>query len=171
MTILDKDGRAFVSITRAMMKRSVEETNDMKSPPSRLEAHRGASGAYPENTMLAFAKAREAGALAIETDLSLLADGGFAVFYDGALGSTVDGDASLDSLTSAETGTMTSGAWSGEEFANETVPLLEDLLHWQAGTGMRFNIEMKCRGARQGEAASALAAQLAGVQLLSLIHI
>ncbi len=37
----------------------------MKIPPSRLEAHRGASGAYPENTMLAFAKAREAGALSI----------------------------------------------------------------------------------------------------------
>ena len=33
----------------------------------------------------------------------------------------------------------------------------EDLLHWQADTGMRFNLEMKCHGARQGEAASALA--------------
>ena len=109
----------------------------MKIPPSRLEAHRGASGAYPENTMLAFAKAREAGALSIETDLSLLADGGFAVFHDRALGRTV---------------------------AGETVPLLEYLLHWQADTGMRFNLEMKCYGARQGEAASALAAQLAGVQ-------
>ena len=136
----------------------------MKIPPSRLEAHRGASGAYPENTMLAFAKAREAGALSIETDLSLLADGGFAVFHDGALGRTVAGDASLDSLTSAEIGTMDAGAWRGREFAGEKVPLLEDLLHWQAGTGMRFNLEMKCHGARQGEAASALAAQLAGVQ-------
>ena len=29
---------------------------------------------------------------------------------------------------------------------------------------MRFNLEMKCNGARQGEAASALAAQLTGVQ-------
>ncbi|MEC7644992.1 MAG: glycerophosphodiester phosphodiesterase family protein [Pseudomonadota bacterium] len=29
---------------------------------------------------------------------------------------------------------------------------------------MRFNLEMKCNGARQGEAASALAAQSAGVQ-------
>ena len=29
---------------------------------------------------------------------------------------------------------------------------------------MRFNLEMKCNGARQGEAASALAAQPAGVQ-------
>ena len=118
----------------------------MKIPPSRLEAHRGASGAYPENTMLAFAKAREAGALSIETDLSLLADGGFAVFHDSALGRTVAGNASLDSLTSAEIGTMDAGAWRARQFAGETVPLLEDLLHWQ------------------GEAASALAARLAGVQ-------
>ncbi|MEC7155316.1 MAG: glycerophosphodiester phosphodiesterase family protein [Pseudomonadota bacterium] len=103
----------------------------MKIPPSRLEAHRGASGAYPENTMLAFAKAREAGALSIETDLSLLADGGFAVFHDSALGRTVAGDASLDSLTSAEISTMDAGAWRGREFAGETVPLLEDFLHWQ----------------------------------------
>ena len=91
----------------------------MKIPPSRLEAHRGASGAYPENTMLAFAKAREAGALSIETDLSLLADGGFAVFHDSALGRTVAGDASLDSLTSAEIGTMDAGAWRGRELAGK----------------------------------------------------
>ena len=97
-----------MAITRAMVWGIAEETHHMKIPPSRLEAHRGASGACPENTMLAFAKAREAG---------------------------------------------------------ETVPLLEGLLHWQADTGMRFNLEMKCHGARQGEAASALAAQLAGVQL------
>ena len=135
----------------------------MKIPPSRLEAHRGASGAYPENTMPVFAKAREAGALSIEADLSLLADGGFAVFHDGALGRTVAGDVSLDSLTSAEIGTM-DRAWRGREFAGESVPLLEDLLHWHADTGMQLNLEMKCHGARQGEAASALAAQLAGVQ-------
>ena len=106
-------------ITRATLLRAAEETHDMKIPPSRLEAHRGASGAYPENTMLAFAKAREAGALSIETDLSLLADGGFAVFHDSALGRTVAGDASLDSLTSAEIGTMDAGAWRGREFAGE----------------------------------------------------
>ena len=120
-----------MAITRAMLRRSAEETHDMKIPPSRLEAHRGASGAYPENTMLAFAKAREAGALSIETDLSLLADGGFAVFHDSALGRTVAGDASLDSLTSAEIGTMDAGAWRGREFTGETVPLFEDLFHWQ----------------------------------------
>ncbi len=139
----------------------------MKIPPSRLAAHRGASGAYSENTMLAFAKAPEAGALSIETDLSLLSDGGFAVFHDSALGRTVTGDASLDSLTSAEIGTMDAGAWLGQEFAGKTVQLLEDLLHWQADTGIRFNLEMKCHGTWQGEAASALAGVQPALNMVS----
>ncbi|MEC8550037.1 MAG: glycerophosphodiester phosphodiesterase family protein, partial [Pseudomonadota bacterium] len=40
-----------------------------------IQAHRGASGRFPENTMRAFDEARHAGARSIETDLSLLADG------------------------------------------------------------------------------------------------
>jgi len=134
----------------------------MTVPPSRIEAHRGASHAWPENTMLAFAKAREAGALSIETDLSLLGDGGLAVFHDSQLGRTVGGDATLAELTSGEISRMDAGSWRGPEFAGETVPLLEDILDWQMDTGMRFNLEMKCHGARQGEAASALAGQMSG---------
>lgn len=131
-------------------------------PPPRIEAHRGASHACPENTMMAFAKAREAGALSIETDLSLLGDGGLAVFHDPQLGRTVPGDAPLAELTRDDISQMDAGAWRGPDFAGETVPLLEDILDWQMDTGMRFNLEMKCHGARQGEAASALAGQMAG---------
>ena len=38
-------------------------------------AHRGFSGKYPENTMLAFEKAVEAGAEGIELDVQLTKDG------------------------------------------------------------------------------------------------
>lgn len=139
-------------------------------PPTRIEAHRGASHTYPENTMLAFAKAREAGATSIETDLSLLGDGGLAVFHDAQLGRTVTGDAALTDLTSDEISRMDAGSWRGSDFAGERVPLLDDLLDWQMDTGMRFNLEMKCHGARQGEAASALAGQMAGCDLsLSMV--
>lgn len=142
----------------------------MKVPPHRIEAHRGASHAFPENTMLAFIKACEAGALSIETDLSLLADGGLAVFHDSQLGRTVTGDAQLATLTSEEISRMDAGAWRGTEFVGETVPLLEDILDWQMDTGIRFNLEMKCHGSRQGEAASALAAQMAGCDIsLSMV--
>ena len=70
----------------------------MKIDPARIEAHRGASSAFPENTMLAFEAAHRAGALSIETDMSLLADGSFAIFHDDRLGRTVSGDAMIGSL-------------------------------------------------------------------------
>ena len=41
---------------------------------SRIYAHRGFSGKYPENTMLAFEKAIEAGAEGIEFDVHLIKD-------------------------------------------------------------------------------------------------
>ncbi|HOE90218.1 MAG TPA: glycerophosphodiester phosphodiesterase family protein, partial [Sphaerochaeta sp.] len=41
----------------------------------KIYAHRGYSGAYPENTMLAFAKALEANADGIELDVQLSKDG------------------------------------------------------------------------------------------------
>ena len=38
----------------------------------KIAAHRGLSGRYPENTMLAFDAARQAGVRWIETDISML---------------------------------------------------------------------------------------------------
>lgn len=141
----------------------------MKIDPSRIEAHRGASGAFPENTMTAFEAARRAGALSIETDMSLLADGSFAIFHDDRLGRTVAGDAMIGTLTAEEVRQLDAGAWRGAEFAGAMVPLLGDLLDWQDDAGIRFNLEMKCHGTRQGEAASALAAQLAGRNMAPLM--
>jgi len=141
----------------------------MKIDPARIEAHRGASGAFPENTMMAFEAARRAGALSIETDMSLLADGSFAIFHDERLGRTVAGDAMIGSLDAENVRQLDAGAWRGTDFAGAMVPLLEELLDWQEDVGIRFNLEMKCHGRRQGEAASALAAQLGGYDLSALM--
>jgi len=53
-------------------------------------AHRGASGEYPENTLLAFARAIEQGADALELDLRVTADGVPVVLHDAALDRTTD---------------------------------------------------------------------------------
>ena len=45
-------------------------------------AHRGFSGNYPENTMLAFRKAIEAGADGIELDIHESSDGKLCLFED-----------------------------------------------------------------------------------------
>ena len=54
-------------------------------------AHRGFKGAYPENTMLAFEKAIEAGADGIEFDVHLTKDGGLVIIHDETLERTTDG--------------------------------------------------------------------------------
>ena len=45
-------------------------------------AHRGFSGEYPENTMLAFRKAYETGCEGIELDVHLSKDGHLVVIHD-----------------------------------------------------------------------------------------
>ena len=45
-------------------------------------AHRGFSGKYPENTMLAFRKAIEVGADGIELDVHLTKDGQLVIIHD-----------------------------------------------------------------------------------------
>ncbi len=51
-------------------------------------AHRGFSGNYPENTMLAFRKALEAGCEGIEFDVHLTKDGEIVIIHDEAIDRT-----------------------------------------------------------------------------------
>ncbi len=53
-----------------------------KSHSLLVYAHRGASGTFPENTILAFQKAVELGAKAIEFDLILTTDGHYVIHHD-----------------------------------------------------------------------------------------
>ena len=53
-------------------------------------AHRGFSGKYPENTMLAFEKAVEAGADGIELDVHFSKDGELVVIHDERIDRTCD---------------------------------------------------------------------------------
>ena len=54
-------------------------------------AHRGYSGKYPENTMLAFRKAVEAGADGIELDVQLTKDGVPVIIHDELVDRTTNG--------------------------------------------------------------------------------
>jgi len=132
----------------------------MQTDTDLIQAHRGASFRFPENTMRAFDEARLSGALSIETDLSLLADGTFAIFHDPTLGRTVAGTAPVGSLTAEEICRLDAGSWRDAAFAGETVPLLDDILGWQAVHGIGLNLEMKIHGDEQNAAATALAASL-----------
>ena len=54
-------------------------------------AHRGFSGKYPENTMLAFRKAVEEGVDGIELDVQLTKDGEVVIIHDETIDRTTDG--------------------------------------------------------------------------------
>ena len=55
-------------------------------------AHRGFSGKYPENTLLAFQKAIEAGADGAQLDVHLTKDNQLVVIHDERIDRTTDGE-------------------------------------------------------------------------------
>lgn len=65
-------------------------------------AHRGFKGKYPENTMLAFKKAIEAGADGIEFDVHLSKDGEIVIIHDEILERTTDGSGLVGEKTLAQ---------------------------------------------------------------------
>ena len=54
-------------------------------------AHRGFSSQYPENTMIAFRRALEAGADGIEFDARLTRDGKIVIMHDATVDRTTNG--------------------------------------------------------------------------------
>ena len=109
-------------------------------------AHRGASGAYPENTRSAFDAAASAGAGWIETDIQCLADGELVIFHDTHLGRTALGSAQVTSLSWPDMAELDVGSWKGDAFSPERTLRCEDLIAWQAEASDRPGIvwEVKC---------------------------
>jgi glycerophosphoryl diester phosphodiesterase len=109
-------------------------------------AHRGASGAYPENTHAAFDAAASVGAGWIETDIQCLADDELVIFHDTHLGRTAPGSAQITSLSWPSMAELDVGSWKGDAFALERPLRCEDLIIWQAKASDRPGIvwEVKC---------------------------
>ena len=122
-------------------------------------AHRGASGAYPENTDAAFNAAASVGAGWIETDIQCLADQELAIFHDTHLGRTAPGSAKVTSLSWPDMAELDVGSWKGGAFALERPLRCEDLIAWQAEASDRPGIvwEVKCEEEPEAVAAAAAA--------------
>ena len=69
---------------------------------SKVFAHRGFSGRYPENTMLAFEKAVELGVDGIELDVHLSKDGELVIIHDEKVDRTCNGTGKVKDMTLAE---------------------------------------------------------------------
>ncbi|MDX6385229.1 MAG: glycerophosphoryl diester phosphodiesterase [Blastocatellia bacterium] len=116
--------------------------------------HRGASAVAPENTIVAFTKALEAGAAGVELDVRLSSDGVPVVIHDANLRRTGRREESVATMTAAELQQVEVGSWfnrtrsefARDEYAAQTLPTLAqvfDLFSQRAHLRKIIYIEMK----------------------------
>jgi glycerophosphoryl diester phosphodiesterase len=113
-------------------------------------AHRGASGNYPENTLIAFQKALEIGVDEIELDLYLTKDGHLIIMHDSTVDRTTDGTGAISDLTLAEIKALDAGGVFGEQFRGERVPTWEEALELVQGK-VGLNVHLKEGGNPDGD--------------------
>ncbi|MFZ0660658.1 MAG: glycerophosphodiester phosphodiesterase family protein [Candidatus Binataceae bacterium] len=100
--------------------------------------HRGASKAFPENTLAAFRAACDAGADMCELDVQLSRDGAVVVIHDDTVDRTTDGRGAVAELTLAELKSLDAGR-------GERIPTLEEVFATTAGR-CGLNVELKIAG-------------------------
>ena len=107
-------------------------------------AHRGFSGYYPENTMLAFQKvAEETVADGIELDIQLTKDGEIVIMHDETLDRTTNGTGNLKDYTLAELKMLSVGLNVKGILPRQTIPTLREYFTWLKTTNLITNIELK----------------------------
>lgn len=100
-----------------------------------LQAHRGVSTEYPENTLAAFRAACDQGYDLIELDPKFTRDGACVVLHDCTVnrtGRTASGEAltqarAISDMTLAEARALEYGSWKDARFAGEPLPLLGEV--------------------------------------------
>jgi glycerophosphoryl diester phosphodiesterase len=104
------------------------------SPDVDVVAHRGSSGAAPENTLAAVELAITQRADVIENDIQRTADGELVIVHDTTLARTTNVEEvfpdrapwNIRDFTLAEIKQLDAGSWFAPEFAGERVPTLEE---------------------------------------------
>src|SRR6185369_14957998 len=112
---------------------------------------RGASALAPENTLAAFRKAIADEAEGIEFDVRLAKDGTVVVFHDATLKRLSNRKSLVSSLTAEELQKIDDGSWfnqrrenpSDEDFSDETIPTLKQLLDFLKNYKGLIYIELK----------------------------
>ncbi|GAB4346604.1 MAG: glycerophosphodiester phosphodiesterase [Candidatus Abyssubacteria bacterium] len=115
----------------------------------RVFAHRGASGDAPENTLVAFEMAVEAGADILEMDVHATRDGHIVVLHDEDLARTTNGAGVVSSVTLEELRRLDAGYRFSPEGTerfpyrgkNVTIPTLQEVA--ERFPKVPFNIEIK----------------------------
>lgn len=111
----------------------------------KIIAHRGYSGKYPENTMLGFEKAVEAGCDEIELDVQITKDDILVIIHDEDIRRTTDGHGMVKDYTYQELLQFNAGNSQAEEFGFHPIPTFEEYLDWIKDIPITTNIELKNR--------------------------
>lgn len=110
-----------------------------------IYAHRGFSGEYPENTMIAFQRAYELGVDGIELDVQMTKDGELVVIHDECIERTTDGIGYVKDFSFRQLRQLDAGSWFHPRFAGERIPALAEVLDWLSDQkrSIILNIELK----------------------------
>ena len=115
----------------------------------KLQAHRGVSSEFPENTMPAFKASVDQGYDFIEFDPKYTKDGEIVILHDQTVdrtgrmpdGSKPCGVTKIYDMTLAQAKELEYGSWFSPEFAGEQLPMLTDLLEFAKQTKIPIKVD------------------------------
>ncbi|WP_091283482.1 glycerophosphodiester phosphodiesterase family protein [Micromonospora haikouensis] len=111
--------------------------------PLTVIAHRGASAAAPENTLVAQEIARRSGADFVENDVQPSRDGVPFVLHDATVDRTTDGSGAIRTLTAAQLKALDAGSWFAPQYAGARLPTLAEQLVDLRTRGGNLLLEIK----------------------------
>lgn len=106
-------------------------------------AHRGFSGNYPENTMLAFEKALEAGCEGIELDVQLTKDNYLVIIHDERIDRTSNQSGLVKDMTYKELCNADFSYKYAGQFGFQKIPSLREYFELVKDKNIITNIELK----------------------------
>ncbi|MEM1923290.1 MAG: glycerophosphodiester phosphodiesterase family protein [Nitrososphaerota archaeon] len=113
-----------------------------------IVAHRGYSGLYPENTLIAVKEAVKLGVDGVEIDVRVTGDGVLVLMHDESVDRTTNGKGKVRDLGWSEIKTLDAGSWKSLKFSGEPVPTIDEVLAETVGRVV-LHIEIKELGIEQ----------------------
>lgn len=110
---------------------------------TKIYGHRGLSSLYPENTMIAYKEAYEAGMDGIELDVHMTKDGELVLIHDYILDRTTEGEGFIKDFKYKEIKNLSAGRIFNEGFTSERIPILKEVLEFFKNKDFEINIEIK----------------------------
>ncbi len=107
-----------------------------------IVGHRGFRVRYPENTLVSFQAAVDAGVQMVELDIHLTNDNELIVIHDDQLDRTTTGTGPVSKHSLVELKKLDAGSWFDARFTGEPIPTLAQVLRALGGQVL-VNIEIK----------------------------